>query len=49
VARPPVEVPKGITADPAVVSIALNVKLSHVSKSAREKIEVAGGNVEVVQ
>jgi large subunit ribosomal protein L15 len=31
------------------ISIALNVKLSHVSKSAREKIEVAGGSVEVVQ
>jgi large subunit ribosomal protein L15 len=31
------------------ISIALNVKLSHVSKSAREKIETAGGNVEVVQ
>ena len=31
------------------ISIALNVKLSHVSKSAREKIEAAGGSVEVVQ
>lgn len=31
------------------ISIALNVKLSHVSKSAREKIEAAGGKVEVVQ
>lgn len=30
------------------ISIALNVKLSHVSKSAREKIEGAGGSVEVV-
>jgi len=30
------------------ISIALNVKLSHVSKSAREKIEAAGGSVEVV-
>ena len=31
------------------ISIALNVKLSHVSKSAREKIEAAGGSVEVMQ
>ena len=31
------------------ISIALNIKLSHVSKSAREKIEAAGGSVEVVQ
>jgi large subunit ribosomal protein L15 len=31
------------------ISIALNVKLSHVSKSARQKIEAAGGSVEVVQ
>jgi large subunit ribosomal protein L15 len=31
------------------ISIALNVKLSHVSKSAREKIEAAGGSIEVVQ
>ena len=30
------------------ISIALNIKLSHVSKSAREKIEAAGGSVEVV-
>ena len=29
------------------VSIALNVKLSHVSKKAREKIDAAGGSVEV--
>ena len=31
------------------ISIALNIKLSHVSKSAREKIEAAGGSIEVVQ
>jgi large subunit ribosomal protein L15 len=31
------------------ISIALNVKLSHVSKSAQEKIEAAGGSIEVVQ
>ena len=31
------------------ISIALNVKLSHVSKNAREKIEAAGGSIEVVQ
>jgi large subunit ribosomal protein L15 len=31
------------------ISIALNLKLSHVSKSAREKIEAAGGSIEVVQ
>jgi large subunit ribosomal protein L15 len=31
------------------ISIALNVKLSHVSKSAKEKIEAAGGSIEVVQ
>ena len=31
------------------ISIALNVKLSHVSKSAREKIEAAVGSIEVVQ
>ena len=30
------------------ISIALNIKLSHVSKSAREKIEAAGGSVGVV-
>jgi large subunit ribosomal protein L15 len=30
------------------IGVALNVKLSHVSKSAREKIEAAGGSVEVV-
>ena len=31
------------------ISIALKVKLSHVSKSAKEKIEAAGGSIEVVQ
>ena len=31
------------------ISIALNIKLSHVSKSARAKIEAAGGSIEVVQ
>ena len=31
------------------ISIALKVKLSHVSKSAQEKIEAAGGSIEVVQ
>ena len=31
------------------VSIALNVKLNQVSKKAREKIEAAGGSVEVIQ
>jgi large subunit ribosomal protein L15 len=31
------------------VSTALNVKLSHVSKKAREKIDAAGGSVEVTQ
>ena len=31
------------------IKIALNVKLSHVSKSAKEKIEAAGGSIEVVQ
>ena len=31
------------------VSIALNVKLNQVSKKAREKIEAAGGTVEVIQ
>ncbi len=31
------------------ISTALNVKLSHVSKSAKEKIEAAGGSIEVVQ
>jgi large subunit ribosomal protein L15 len=30
------------------ISVALNVKLNHISKSAREKIEAAGGSVEVV-
>jgi large subunit ribosomal protein L15 len=30
------------------IKIALNVKLNQVSKSAREKIEAAGGSVEVV-
>ena len=30
------------------IGIALNVKLSDVSKSAKEKIEAAGGSVEVV-
>ena len=31
------------------ISTALNIKLSHISKSAKEKIEAAGGSVEVVQ
>ena len=31
------------------IRIALNVKLNQVSKSAREKIEAAGGSVEVIQ
>jgi len=31
------------------ISIALNIKLSQVSKKAREKIEAAGGSVEVTQ
>ncbi len=31
------------------ITIALNVKLSHVSKSAKAKIEAAGGTIEVVQ
>jgi large subunit ribosomal protein L15 len=31
------------------ISIALNIKLSHVSKKAREKVEAAGGSVEVTQ
>ena len=31
------------------IEVALNVKLSHVSKSAKDKIEAAGGSVEVVQ
>ncbi len=31
------------------VKHALNVKVNHVSKSAREKIEAAGGTVEVLQ
>ena len=30
------------------IRMALNVKLNHVSKSAREKIEAAGGSVEVL-
>ena len=30
------------------IRVALNVKINHVSKSAREKIEAAGGSVEVV-
>lgn len=30
------------------IEVALNVKINHVSKSAREKIEAAGGTVEVV-
>jgi large subunit ribosomal protein L15 len=30
------------------VKVALNVKLNHVSTKAREKIEAAGGSVEVV-
>ena len=30
------------------IQVALNVKLNQVSKSAREKIEAAGGSVEVV-
>ncbi len=30
------------------ISVALNVKLNHISKSAREKIEAVGGSVEVV-
>jgi large subunit ribosomal protein L15 len=30
------------------IGVALNVKLNQVSKSAREKIEAAGGSVEVV-
>ena len=30
------------------IRVALSVKLNHVSKSAREKIEAAGGSVEVV-
>jgi large subunit ribosomal protein L15 len=30
------------------ISVALNVKLNHVSTKAREKIEAAGGSVEVV-
>jgi large subunit ribosomal protein L15 len=30
------------------IKVALNVKLNQVSKSAREKIEAAGGSVEVV-
>jgi large subunit ribosomal protein L15 len=30
------------------IRVALDVKLNHVSKSAREKIEAAGGSVEVI-
>jgi large subunit ribosomal protein L15 len=30
------------------IQVALNVKLNQVSKSARQKIEVAGGSVEVI-
>ena len=30
------------------INVAINVKLNHVSKSAREKIMAAGGSVEVV-
>ncbi len=30
------------------INVALNVRLNHVSKSAREKIKAAGGSVEVV-
>ena len=30
------------------INVALNVKLNHVSTKAREKIEAAGGSVEVV-
>jgi large subunit ribosomal protein L15 len=30
------------------IRVALNVKLNQVSKSAREKIEAAGGSVEVI-
>jgi large subunit ribosomal protein L15 len=30
------------------ISVALNVKLNQVSKSAREKIEAAGGSIEVI-
>ena len=30
------------------IRVALDVKLNHVSKSAREKVEAAGGSVEVV-
>jgi large subunit ribosomal protein L15 len=30
------------------IGVALNVKLNHVSTKAREKIEAAGGSVEVV-
>ena len=31
------------------IKVALNVKIKHVSKAAREKIEAAGGTVEVIQ
>ena len=31
------------------IGIALNIKLNQISKSAREKIEAAGGSVEVVK
>lgn len=30
------------------IKVALNVKINHVSKAAREKIEAAGGTVEVI-
>lgn len=31
------------------IGIALNIKLNQVSKSAREKIEAAGGSIEVIK
>ena len=31
------------------IKVALNIKLNHVSTKAREKIEAAGGSIEVVQ
>jgi large subunit ribosomal protein L15 len=31
------------------IKVALNVKINYVSKAAREKIEAAGGTVEVIQ
>ncbi len=30
------------------IDYALDIKLSHISKSAREKVEAAGGKVEVI-